>query len=252
MDLQIEGRVALITGASKNLGRQIAIQLASEGARIIAVARDENALELLLSELPGPKNNHLILGIDLLEEGGVSQLISSLKNSNFSPDIVIHNLGGSLKVVDPFSEVEKWNIVWQYNIGVAIAINNFVIPRMVEKHFGRIIHISTLSTQSQQGYAPYVSAKYALEGYVKTVSQTVSQHNVVINAIAPGLLDIEDRYYGRMKRENLPKLNEYFSHYLPIKRMGSLEEIAILVTFMASQHSSFMPGSIIRIDGGGR
>lgn len=252
MDLNLDGKVALVTGASKNLGRQIAIELASEGMHIIAVARDGVALDNLLEDLDGNKNNHSIISLDLMSNDGVAKLFLELGRLYLVPDVVIHNLGGSLQITDPLVGIDQWMRVWKYNIGIAIEINNRLIPSMVERGFGRIVHVSTLSTQSQQGYAPYVSAKYALEGYVRTVSQTVSKNNVVINAVAPGLLDIEDRYFGRMKRNEPSKIEEYYSNFLPIHRMGTLQEIAKLITFMASDYSGFMPGSIVRIDGGGR
>jgi len=252
MDLGIENKVALITGASKNLGKAICRELAKEGAIIIAVSRDKNALHELISILPGEYKKHFAISLDLLDNSGVDTLLNKLALEKISPDIVVHNLGGSLQIKNPFSLVGNWEQVWRFNLGVAISINNFLIPEMLSKNWGRILHVSTLSTQSNQGYAPYISAKYALEGYVKAVSQTISKNNVVMNAIAPGLIDIEDRYYGKLKKENSPILEEYFTNNLPIRRMGSLNEIAILAAFMCSNHSSFMPGSIVRIDGGGR
>jgi 3-oxoacyl-[acyl-carrier protein] reductase len=127
-----------------------------------------------------------------------------------------------------------------------------ILPRLIQKKWGRILHISTLSTKTNSGYPAYISSKYALEGYVKAVSQDLSSYNVILNAIAPGLLKIKERYYGKLEQEFPEKMAEYYKNYLSIGRMADCAEVATVATFLCSNFSSYMPGAIVSVDGGSR
>ena len=252
MDLGIDDKLALITGASKNLGRAIAVSLASEGVKTILVSRNMAELKDLISKLPGGNQRHIAIESNLQHDGAVDSLLEHLDKNHIFPDIVIHNLGGSLNVKSPYASVDDWLKVWHFNLGIAIKLNNFLLPKLIEKKWGRILHISTLSTKTNAGYPAYVTAKYALEGYVKTVSQNLSRHNVILNAIAPGLINIKERYYGKLELESPEKMNEYYDCYLPIRRMAECIEVSKVATFLCSTYSSYMPGALVAVDGGGR
>ena len=100
----------------------------------------------------------------------------------------------------------KWLKVWNINLGYAIDINNFFIPKMALNKWGRVIHISSAITTSFDGYSPYASAKCALEGYIKSVSKVVSKNNVIINGIAPGVIDKEEGYFNYLKNNNISRI----------------------------------------------
>jgi 3-oxoacyl-[acyl-carrier protein] reductase len=251
MNLGIENRVALVTGAGKNIGRAIALALAREGARVIIVGRTQANLDEVLAAMPNREGHHLGLAVDLQQADGPQRLLASIPEAFGRPDIIVHNLGGSLGVTDAFSATSEWARVWQFNVGIAHELNRFFIPEMVRRKWGRILHISTLSTRTYDGYPAYVSAKCALDGYVKSMARQFSKHNVIMNALAPGLINLEGRYFSRMQKENPPVVEQYFDHHLPIRRMGSAEEMAAIAAFLCSDHAAFMPGSIVRADGGG-
>jgi 3-oxoacyl-[acyl-carrier protein] reductase len=251
MILGIEGRVALVTGASKNIGRSIAIALAKEGARVILVGRSKNKLDAVRDAMLGGPNRHLTIDLDLQEQESHLLLQALLKGDFANPEILVHNLGGSLGVTDAFASTSDWAKVWHFNVGIAHELNRMFIPDMITKKWGRILHLSTLSTHTFDGYAPYISAKCALDGYVKNINRQISRHNVIMNSLAPGLINIEDRYFARMEKENPTVLEHYFDNHLPIRRMGTVDEIASIATFLCSEHSAFMAGSIVRADGGG-
>jgi 3-oxoacyl-[acyl-carrier protein] reductase len=142
--------------------------------------------------------------------------------------------------------------VWQYNVGIAHELNRALIPAMVERKWGRVVHLSTLSTTTYNGYTAYVSAKCALNGYVKAVNREVSKYNVVMSAVAPGAIYVEGRYFARIMKEDPAALEDYFKNSMPIRRLGRAEEIAPVVAFLCSEQASFMSGAIVGIDGGGR
>jgi len=251
MNLGISGRVALVTGASRGIGRAIALALAKEGARTIVVARSKDLLESVKKEMSGGQGRHICIPLDLQLADGPSRLNDILNENGVAPEIIVHNLGGSLGVTQTFAPVDDWKTVWHFNVGVAHELNRLLIPHMIDRKWGRIVHLSTLATSTHDGYAAYTSAKSALDGYVKVVSREVSKHNVLLNAIAPGLVYLEGRHYAKLQRENPEELEKYFDNHLPMRRMASAEEIATVVSFLCSEHAAYMSGSIVRVDGGG-
>ena len=251
MNLGIKDKTVLITGASKNIGKSIALAMAKEGCNVVICARDKIQLNQVISIMSDYSGKHEAFCIDLENENGPSNLLDNLKTKKIFPDIIIHNLGGSLKITDPnFSRKDLEN-VWQFNIGIAHEINNALIPNMIKKEWGRIIHISSLAAKTAKGYIPYVSAKCALEGYVKAMSRYLSSKKVIMSAIAPGLVELPDRYFTKLKNEDPQKLNNYYNEHLPIQKMALPEEIADIVCFLCSTKNNYMPGAIIPIDGGG-
>jgi 3-oxoacyl-[acyl-carrier protein] reductase len=250
MNLGIENRLALVTGASRGIGRAIALELAREGTRLIIVARSAEALETVKRELAGSPGRHHAFALDLMADGGIAALAQEI--DRLGPlDIMVHNLGGSHGVFTTFASSEDWKKVWQFNVGVSHELNRIFVPRMVQRRWGRVVHLSTLSTTTYNGYAAYVSAKCALDGYVKSVNREVSKDNVIVSAVAPGAIYSEGRHFAKLQKENPAALQDYFKNHLPIGRLGRAEEIAPVAVFLCSEQASFMAGSIVGIDGGG-
>lgn len=251
MDLGIEGRLALVTGASRGIGRAIALELAKEGARVIIVARSGQPLEAARHDLGGLQGRHHTFALDLMGTGSIARLAAEIDRLG-TLDIMVHNLGGSAMVFPGLAApIDDWKKVWQFNVGVGHELNQIFIPKMVERKWGRVVHVSTLSTYTYNGYAAYVSAKCALDGYVKTISREVSKDNVIVSAVAPGAIYSEGRHFAKLQKENPAALESYFKEHLPIKRLGLADEIAPVAAFLCSDHASFMAGSIVGIDGGG-
>lgn len=252
MDLGIADKTAVVTGAGRGIGRAIALELAREGARLILVGRTPETLDAVRQQLAGQHRRHQVFPADLMAPETLGELAEMLESWHGAPDIIVHNVGGSLGVRDAFAPVADWTRVWHFNLGAALEWNRFFIPRMVARRWGRIVHLSTLSTVTHHGYAAYVSAKCALDGYVKAVNREVSKDNVIMTAVAPGAIYSEGRFFAKLQDENPAALEEYFDNHLPIRRLGRAEDVAGLVAFLCSQQASFMAGSIVGIDGGGR
>ena len=231
MNLGIEGRVALIVGASRGIGMEVSRELKAEGCRVITVSRtgktDYN-MNLMAEDQPG----RLIAALELCP-----------------PNIIVHVLGGSQGITATLSSASDWAKVWQLNLGISIDINRAFIPKMQVNKWGRIVHITSNATRIGTGYCPYTSAKAALEGYVKIMSKEFSKDGVVISAVSPGIVHTEGRYYASLDSK---QREEYFNKYIPIHRFGRAEEVAKVVAFLASDHAAYMAGSIVAIDGGAR
>jgi 3-oxoacyl-[acyl-carrier protein] reductase len=247
MDLGIKGRLALVTGASRGIGRAIALELAREGARVVIVARTPETLNAVRREMSGPEDAHHAIALDLVEERGVAELAVQIQQLG-ELDIIVHNLGGSHGVFQTFASSDDWKKVWHFNVGIGHELNRIFVPQMAARRWGRIVHLSTLSTLTHNGYAAYVSAKCALDGYVQSVNREVSKDNVILSAIAPGAIYSEGRFFAKLDAAGL---DDYFKNHLPIRRLGRAEDIAPAVAFLCSEQASFMAGSIVRVDGGG-
>ena len=251
MNLGIKNKNVLITGASQNIGKSIAINMAREGCNIAICARNKEKLYDVVSKMKQYGGGYHSINIDLRSKKGPSQLIKELGLKNFIPDIVIHNLGGSLQITSQDFSREEFADVWQFNIGIAHEINKELIPNMIQNKWGRIIHVSSLAAKTAKGYVPYVSAKFALEGYVKAMSKLLSSENVIMSAIAPGLVELPNRFFTKMKYENPNEMNRFYDEHLPIRDMVKPEEIADVVCFLCSAQAKYMPGAIVPVDGGG-
>ena len=225
MNLGIEGRTALVVGASRSIGLEVVRELRAEGCKVITASRTE--------------------GIDLFPEGAPEAFCQSIR----VPDIIVHAIGGSQGITDTLATSADWHKVWRLNLGIAHDINRAFIPMMQRNKWGRIIHISSNAPRLGMGYCPFVSAKAALDGYVKSVSKEFSKDGVIISAVAPGIIHTPGRYFASLDSK---QQEEYFNKYIPIQRFGRAEEVAKVIAFLASEHASYMAGSIVTIDGGAR
>ena len=249
MKLGIENKRVLVTGASKGIGKAIAIALAQEGARCLIVARSAENLELVRTSMSNP-DRHSIVAADLMESDGINAVFKTVETFG-KIDMVVHNLGGSAGVFDIMAPATDWAKVWHFNVGICQELNRKLLPEMIQQKWGRVVHISTLSTTTYNGYAPYVSAKCALNGYIKTLSRHVARHNVVVSAVSPGAIFSEGRHFARLQKEDPAQLEKYFDEHLPSRRLGTAEDVATAVTYLCSEQAAFLAGAILPVDGGG-
>jgi 3-oxoacyl-[acyl-carrier protein] reductase len=250
MDLRLAGKRALITGASRGLGRAVTLRLADEGCDVFAVARASDALEELGRSLEATRGVHSIHACDLMAPGAPEALITERIGQDERIDIIIHNLGGSLRVTDPLAPAEDYARVWRLNVGVPIALNALLLPRMLERGFGRAVHVSSISASNHTGHVAYVSAKAALNGYVAALGRSLAAHDVVINAIEPGPIAMPGRYLTQLQERGGPAWDEYQRNHLPIGRLATPDDLAPFVALLCSPLASYATGAVINVDGG--
>lgn len=250
MDLGLKGRTALVTGASRGLGRVTALHLAREGCRVIALARESSHLQSISKDLAVEGDAHAVVSCDVMIPGEVDRVVTSLIKDVCPIDIVVHNLGGSLGVTDPLAAQSEYARVWKLNLGVAVEINAILIPLMIARGFGRAVHVSSAAAHSYAGYAPYVSAKSALGAYVVALGRAVADRGVVVSAVEPGPLALPGRFLTNLQDRGGTEWVEYCRNHLPIGRLGKPEEVAAFIVMLSSNLASYAAGSIINIDGG--
>ena len=248
MNLYIENKVALVTGAGRGLGHGICTSLANEGVHIIDCSRTESDLHELNGMLAG--DGHEFIALDLAEEDGPAKLIEFIRSKNLSPEIIVNNVGGNLNLTDPLGPVSEWKQVMRLNVEVAIELNREFIPDMRKKKWGRVCHISSISALENQGPPSYCAAKSALNAYVRSLGRFISPDNVIMTSVMPGAVLTPGGYWDDAIKERPEHVEKYLSERMAIKRFGSISEISELVTFMCSEHSSFCVGTCVLADGG--
>lgn len=249
MDLGIKGKNILIVGASKGIGRGIAIGFAEEGANIVAVARTEKLMIEVKDECLEKGASSFEYVIEDIMEIDTKEFAKSLVEKFGVFDIVVHNVGGSLISRDPLGGADEWNYALKFNAVASIDMNSILVPPMIEKGWGRVIQISSISGKMLRGNPLYASAKAFLNAYVESVGRALAPKGVVLSAVEPGAVAFEGSYWDKFVKEGHPRVNDFLSHHQAIDRFGTPKEIADVVLFMASNQASFMPGAVIPVDG---
>lgn len=250
MDLGISGKRALITGAGRGLGQDIARCLAKEGTKVALIARTGSDLEKLLEEIGGRSAGHYAIAKDLTLQNSPTEVVQELVSVFGSVDIIIHNMGGTMDINDPLCPITDWKKLWRFNMEVALELNLLLLPYMRQQEWGRIVHISSISAIENHGPVPYCSIKAALTAYTRSMGRVLAPEGIVMTAVLPGAVFTEGGYWDITSKERPEHVRKYLYERMAIKRFGRLDEISNIVTFLCSEHSSFCIGSIVPVDGG--
>ena len=249
MDLGLKNKNILIVGASKGIGRGIVMGFADEGCRIVALARSAD----LLAEVKKEALERGAASVDTvvadIMECNTQELATQLMEQYGVFDVVVHNVGGSLISRDHLGGADDWNYALKFNAVAAIDMNSKLIPPMVERGSGHVIHISSISAVMLRGNPLYASAKAFLNAYVTTVGRQLAPTGVLLCSVMPGAVSFEGSYWDKFVKEGHPRVEDFLKHHQAANRFGSPEEIANAVVFMASEKSSFMQATNIPVDG---
>jgi 3-oxoacyl-[acyl-carrier protein] reductase len=218
---------------------------------VAVVSRTASDIETLVEEMGGEESEHYGVDMDLVPEGAPDKLVDRLKRANFGPiDIVVHNLGGTLDITDPFCSVDDWRRVWRFNLEVAIELNLLLVPAMRERRWGRIVHISSISAMENHGPVTYCAVKAALTAYARSLGRVLAPDGIVVTAVLPGAVFTEGGYWDIASRERPEHVQKYLAERMAIHRLGEPDEIGNAVAFLCSEKASFFIGSVVPIDGG--
>jgi NAD(P)-dependent dehydrogenase (short-subunit alcohol dehydrogenase family) len=244
---RLDGRVAVVTGASKGLGRQMAESLAEAGAAVALVARSGDLLENVRAAITDRGGKAYLFVGDVSVEADVAAIAKEIHRQAGIPDILINNAGTNIR--RPLHEftLEEWRSVMSTNVDGPFLCSRAFIPGMIEKKFGRIISVaSTMAHVSLPHRAAYSASKFAVLGMTKAMALDLAPYNITVNAISPGPFPTE---ITRIVEQDPVQLAS-FNAKIPLGRWGKLEEIGALVVFLASDASGFITGTDVVIDGG--
>jgi len=250
LDFGLENKLVLVTGGGRGLGRGIALSLSREKAKVAIVSRTKSDVEKLVCEMGGADQGHYGIALDLMEQGAPAYLVEDIRENFGEPDIIVHNLGGTLDISDPFCSVEDWRKVWRFNLEVAIELNLAFVPAMKKKKWGRIVHISSISSMENHGPVSYCAIKAALTAYARSFGRVLAPDGILVTAVLPGAVFTEKGYWDIALKEKPEHVRKYLNERMAIRRFGTIDEIGSVVTFLCSEQASFCVGSIVPVDDG--
>jgi 3-oxoacyl-[acyl-carrier protein] reductase len=240
---ELTGKVALVTGGNRGIGRGIAEQLAQAGARVAVVARAADRAEAVAAELPG--DGHRGYGCDVASSDAVSALVKQVEAELESLDILVNNAGVTGdNLLMRLSDAE-WDRVLATNLKGAFNTIRAAARGMMRRREGRIINItSVVGITGNAGQANYAASKAGLVGLTKSVAKELASRNILCNAVAPGFIETE------MTAELGEKTRDALLSQIALGRLGRSEEIAAVVRFLSGPGSAYITGQVIVVDGG--
>jgi len=243
----LQGRVAVVTGGGRGIGKGIAGKLAAAGADVIVGDIDMAQAQLTADELSRKNKKVMAAQIDVCREESVAELITRALDEFGNVDILINNAGIMFRTRLMDISVDEWERILQVNLTGPFLCTKAVIPVMKKNGFGRIVNISSSAGRSVStlGGVHYTASKAGLLGLTRAVAKEVAPFGITVNAVCPGLIDTQ------MARETSTQEElENFLDSFPIKRLGSSEEIGDLVVFLCSENASYITGASVDINGG--
>lgn len=243
--MRLEGRVALITGASQGIGHACALALARQGASIAVAARNQQKLDELVKEIETAGGKAAAFVIDVADEEQVKSGIKSAIARFGKIDILVNNAGITRDQLVMRMKRADWDSVLNTNLTSAYLCIQQVIPSMLKQRWGRIINITSVFGQmGQAGQANYAASKAGLIGLTMAMAREVASRNITCNAVAPGF--IETSMTAALSEE----FRQTAVKTIPLGRVGSPNDVASAVTFLASEEASYITGHVLNVNGG--
>ncbi|MGY6213138.1 SDR family oxidoreductase [Cytobacillus firmus] len=246
-----ENQVAVVTGASRGIGRQIAGRLASEGAYIYLVDINEEALNETRHELQEKGLAAEMFKADITNEQEVERLFSYIEERHGRVDILVNNAGIIRDNLIFKMNADDWDSVMNVHLKGTFLCSKYAQKLMVQNKYGRIINLSSVSALGSRGQANYAAAKAGIQGFTKTLAIELGKYNITVNAIAPGFI-MTDMTKAVAERLGISfqELIESKVKQIPVNRAGTPEDIAQAASFFASPASSFISGQVLYVAGG--
>ncbi len=242
--INLSGRVAIVTGASRGIGRAIAQRLAAQGAVVVAAARGEHA-RAVAEEITAAQGRAEAVSLDVTEPGAAERLVASTLERHARIDILVNNAGIARDQLMLRMKREDWDAVIATNLTAAFALTQAVLKPMLRQRGGRIISIGSVVGQSgNAGQANYAASKAGLIGFTKAVALEVGSRGITANVVAPGLIETD------MTRAMTEQARDEWASKIPLRRLGTPDDIASAVCFLASDEASYITGHVLAINGG--
>jgi len=244
MDFGIEGKVALVTAATRGIGLAIAQALAREGARVAVVARTAADVERVARSLDG-----FGVAADVTNEEGCRKSVAETEQRLGPVDILVNNYGARAGTSWQDTGVPEFATAFAGNLTVSLRMTQLVLPGMVERGWGRVVVITSVWGREAGGAPAYNAAKAAETSMVKSLAREVASHGVTVNGVAPGSILWEGGGWHRRQQADPEGIADFVRREMPLGRFGTPEEVADLVAFVCSRQASLLNGASIAVDG---
>ncbi len=243
--VDLAGQVALITGASRGIGRAIALHLARSGATVAGVARSVDGLQGTLDAIRAAGGVADGFAADVGNSADVARVVEEIEAKHPRIQILVNNAGLTRDGLMLRMEDEAWQQVMDVNLKGTFQFCRAVGAIMIRQRYGRIVNITSVSgLMGNPGQANYSASKAGVIGFSKTIARELASRNITVNAVAPGFIatDMTDVLPEKVKAE--------VKERVPVRRLGTPEDIADLVAYLASPSASYITGQVIAVDGG--
>ena len=242
MNIDLTGRVALVTGGTRGIGRSIAETLANCGAKVAVVGRDQARSDAAAQHIG---NGALGFACDIADVAQVNALIENVEKAFGSLDILVNNAGLTRDNILLRLKDDDWDAVINANLRGAFATIRASTRGMMKRRWGRIINISSVvGLIGNKGQSNYAASKAGLIGLTKSVAKEFASRNILANVIAPGFIETD------MTAAMTAEARAAMSGQIPLERLGSPQDVANAVAFLASEHAAYITGQVLVIDGG--
>ncbi len=237
-----EGKLALVTGGSRGIGRAIAAALVERGVRVVLTGRSEERARATAEELGSRAQG---LAMDVSDRETVIRVIQSVFDEHERIDILVNNAGITRDNLLMRMKPEEWDAVLTTNVNALYYCSQAVLRPMIRQRSGRVINMSSVvGLTGNAGQVNYAASKAAILGFTKALAREVASRNVTVNAIAPGYIDTD------MTRELPQGATEALHEAIPMKRIGQASDVAAAVLYLASEGASYVTGQVLQVNGG--
>lgn len=243
--MSIEGKVALVTGATRGIGKAIASELASRGAIVIGTATSEAGAEKISENLKSLSNSGTGIVLNVSDPESVKQAFKMMAENYDAPTIIVNNAGITRDNIMLRMKDDEWDDVINTNLTSIYRVTKAALRGMTKARWGRIINISSVvGSMGNAGQSNYAASKAGIEGYTRALAREVASRGITVNAVAPGFIDTD------MTKDLPDDHKDGLLTQIPANRLGRAEEIGATVGFLASDAAAYITGETLHVNGG--
>jgi 3-oxoacyl-[acyl-carrier protein] reductase len=249
MDLGLRDKVALVTGASRGIGREIALGLGAEGCRVALVARTREAVEVAAREVADLGVETLPITADVAVAADVERMVAEAAARWGRLDVLVNNVGGRRGGAFMETTDDDWLGAFELNVLSAIRASRAAVPHMRRQGGGAIVMISSIYGREAGGVVTYNATKAAMISLTKNLARELAPEHVRVNSVAPGSISFPGGSWWRRQQAEPEAMAEFVRRDMPYGRFGRVEEVASVAVFLASERASLMTGACVPVDG---